>query len=109
MTPLDFVRAMFAACLLMLAVSVWHWPRSQRKEVLAAIMVMVTASLVRETVPEFVGMNAWPDWAVQAVAACRAVTIVGMAMFVRAVTKDRCGEKGWLVFAIIVIGYAVFR
>lgn len=96
-------------CAAGLVTCLWRLPKAEYPGHLVAFGLMLVGTLIREGVVHFWGPAAWTEAAILISAVARDVQIVGALLFVRAVTRPRCGEWVWLgtglaglIFAVLV-------
>lgn len=93
-------------CVAGLASCVWRMPKAEHPAHLLAFALMLLGTLVREVVVHLWGASVWSTTPILVSAIARDVQIVGALLFVRAVTRPRCGEWVWIGTALASLLFA---
>lgn len=84
----------------------WRLPKAEYPGHLIAFGLMLLGTLMREVAIYAWGAENWGPMPLLISGLARDVQIVGALMFVRAVTRPRCGEWVWLGVAVASLLFA---
>lgn len=73
----------------------WRLPKAEYPAHLIAFAMMLLGTLMREVTIYLWGADTWTNAPLVLSAIARDIQIVGALLFVRAVTRPRCGEWVW--------------
>lgn len=85
---------------------VWRLPKAEHPQHLAAFAFMLLGTLMRESAVYIWGADVWGAMPLLVSGIARDIQIMGALLFVRAVTRPRCGEWVWLGVAVVSLLFA---